>query len=192
MAVSCGFKDLKSENNHPRFIHSYQSSAAMARPPGRDPMVAEKIKNGIWLVLGIIFIGPFILVYQCAHRHQRMQRAEPLKKPALVELKYPRKRSLTIPIPLYIIGRRQTCPQNKTLLFTKLPFELRWLIWKECLGRMKLHVDICHGRLCGIVCGAPELEDSFGHRRCPPPGTSIAEATNGPKLLFPLLTCRRM
>ena len=164
----------------------------MARPPGRDPTVVEKIKEGIWLVLGIIFVGPFILVHQCTQRYHRTGRAEHIKKPAVAELKHPRKRSLTIPIPLHEIRRQQTYLQSKSLLLTSLPTELRWLVWKECVGRKKLHVDICHGRLCNIICGAPEIEDSFVHRRCPRPGKSISKATNGPKLLSLLLTCRRM
>lgn len=66
-------------------------------------------------------------------------------------LKSPRKRALTLPLPSNGQRRQMTHDQSQSALLTRLPFDVRHIIWKECLGGM-IHMDIRDRRLVSIVC----------------------------------------
>jgi hypothetical protein len=62
-----------------------------------------------------------------------------------------RKRSHSISLP--ITGKAEkTVFQGNSELLTKLPFEIRQFIWKECLGGMTIHLKIENRRLCSQSC----------------------------------------
>lgn len=151
----------------------------------------EKIKDGAWLIVGLIFVLPIILIDRMDQRYRAAKKSKKPRKSTLAELRTPRKRALTLPLPLYKYEKRKINLQKQSLFFKMLPPELRYLIFKECSGGMKFHVNICNGRLCSIVCALPDSNDSFIHTRCPPPGGIPGEELQNPrKLLAPLLTCR--
>ena len=115
--------------------------------------------------------------------------------------------SLTLPlssVPDLQRRKHKTISQNQCLLLSKLPFELRKVIWEECMGGKVLHLTLAkydgetHDKLVHIVClGEPKHErcfnlwfprlDSFDKANmitvCP---------RQDSKFLSLLLTCRKM
>jgi len=76
-----------------------------------------------------------------------------------------RERPLTAPLlqPNSRKTTQQTFLQGQSLLLTKVPFDLRILIWEYCLGGMTLHVGILHD----------SLESRLSHVRCKTPETGL-------------------
>ncbi|KAM0148893.1 hypothetical protein ACHAPC_007910, partial [Botrytis cinerea] len=84
----------------------------------------------------------------------------------------PRSTDSSLTLPLSSVSDLQRCKhktisQDQCLLLSKLPFELRKVIWEECIGGKVLHLTIAHyqgekhSKLVHIVC-----KDELGHKSC--------------------------
>ncbi|KAI2467338.1 hypothetical protein F4781DRAFT_402525 [Annulohypoxylon bovei var. microspora] len=104
-------------------------------------------------------------------------------------LKRSRTRALTLPLPSRPRNRQRTSDQWQCDLLKKLPLEIRQIIWKMCLGGMKLHVDIRNRRLQYHPCSSPN--PSLCYKTC---WALMARPSGGPnrQLLALLLSCRQV
>lgn len=111
-------------------------------------------------ILGLAYIlcSPCIYYaeYSTQRRHDRRdgRRAPTGSKPAALRT---RRRALTLPLLDRRSGRKR-CPnaQSGSPLFSKLPFELREQIWKECVGGEMLHIYWSDRHTHGLVRQTPE------------------------------------
>jgi hypothetical protein len=116
-----------------------------------------------------------------------------------------RRRALTTSLSSY--GRRHLSSQSQSFLISRLPHEVRQLIWKECLGGMTFHLDrrynckTRHTQLSYIMCRSPGEPESceaacwpyWRSHDSPFEGNKAYE--NGmapPQLLSILLSCRQV
>jgi hypothetical protein len=99
-----------------------------------------------------------------------------------------RKRSHSISLPT----AGKSVFQGNSELLTKLPFEIRQLIWKECLGGMTIHLKIENRRLRSQTCAEDLRPDTCWEFF----GLKVKDKKGKPptkrQLLSILLTCRQM
>lgn len=101
-----------------------------------------------------------------------------------------RRRRLTLPSPVGSKALR-TADKSQCNLLSKLPSEIRQLIWTECLGQMTFHLEIRDRKLKHVRCCSPtpaSCDDNTGngchrYRKGSPQNTHL--------LSLPL-TCRQM
>jgi hypothetical protein len=86
----------------------------------------------------------------------------------------------------------KTVFQVNSELLTKLPFELRQLIWKECLGGMTLHLKIANRRLRSQCCTENVLPDTCWEFFGLQVKDKESKRPNKRQLLSILLTCRQV
>ena len=104
----------------------------------------------------------------------------------------PRERPLTAPLSQANLGEnfQRTFLQSQSLLLTRVPFDLRRLIWEYCLGGMILHVGISHdsldSRLSHVRCKTHKTA-LFSH-----PHTCWDVPDSQRNLLALLLSCRQV
>jgi hypothetical protein len=104
----------------------------------------------------------------------------------------PRKRLLSLSRPSSPGRAQRTVFQADSTLLTKLPYEIRQMIWKECLGGMTIHLRIDHRHLRGQICVEVETPDQCWEFF----GLSFADKQTKPhnkrQLLSILLSCRQV
>jgi hypothetical protein len=86
----------------------------------------------------------------------------------------------------------KTVFQANSELLTKLPFELRQLIWKECLGGMTLHLKIANRRLRSQCCIEDVQPDTCWEFFGLQVKDKESKRLNKRQLLSILLTCRQV
>jgi hypothetical protein len=80
--------------------------------------------------------------------HNRRHRAEP-KRP---EVPFPRRRAMSLPL-IDAQDNQHTLEQPQSEFMTKLPLEIRRMIYAEALGGTQLHVRSYEGRMLVKRCG---------------------------------------
>ena len=106
-----------------------------------------------------------------------------------------RRRALTLPLPPKHNSTKRTSSQSECLLLSKLPPELRQIIWMECLGHMQIHITICDGEFLHDLCRSPDPGscDSFlGYNGCHKYNEPYPGAMSKRRLLSTLVSCRQM
>ena len=135
-------------------------------------------------------LSPLLLLGHYTHKRRQAIRQGYLSlTPEPYLLSNSRARALTLPLPLKPRNRQKTFDQSQCGLLTKLPFEVRQIIWMECLGGMKLHIDIRDRRLRHLIYSSSD--QSLCHQTC---WTWPARPSDVPKrhLLSLLLSCRQV
>jgi 2EXR family len=145
--------------------------------------------------MAVITLIPFCIVAICFRSiFPKRNRTQPAKPP------YPLKsrgRSLTLPLQPSSGRKQRTDAQVKSVLLSKLPLEIRQMIWKECVGNRTIGLKIHHRRLVSLVFRryGTQNEEQEEQARRHFNGQSKKKATKDqykPHLVQMLRTCRQM
>ena len=147
-------------------------------------------------MLGLAYILCLPYIYYADYCTQRRhdirdgRRAPTGSKPAALRT---RRRALTLPL-LDRRSGRKGCPnaQSESPLFSKLPFELREQIWKECVGGEMLHIYWSDRHMHGLVCQTPEDPRWSIDHSCWRSWQHEQRFLEARGLIALLLTCRRV
>lgn len=142
------------------------------------------------IALGLVFVVAWPSYY-LLHSHQKHQRERNhvLRRPLGPRpRKFPRRRrALSIP------ARNHS--QEQCRLLAKLPFEVRQMIWKECLGDNQFHLRVNDGQLSAIICSSVKPDGCYGpgvNKGCHVSGTRSPFDRNIFNGLTILRTCHAM
>ena len=121
---------------------------------------------------------------RCRHRLQRrgcVQNCKPFDF-AMPAMPYPRERALTIPSDDWQ-DDQLILEQPQSVFMTKLPLEIRRMVYEHALGKRSIHASTIGGTLVGVAC---RIEDC----RC---GNHESDQETKLSFALPLLrTCRLM